>query len=250
MTLKTEAIVLKRMDFRETSRIVTFFTKDYGKLKGILKGIRKDHKKFGSSVDHFSLNDIIYYPSRQSDLHLVSHCDLRDGFLPIRGDIHKMLATEYVLELVDAMMPLEQGNRDIYQLMLDYLASVGTVRDFLKLICIFQIKVLLYSGFKPHLDSCLQCGGDISGQARFSLKSGGLICLRCKSKDGEVTLVFPGTVASILYIERNPWSRCLKLGLTERIKGQLLFILNNFLVFHLDRELKAMKYLNGRMTLK
>jgi len=90
MILQTEAIVLKTMDFRETSRIATFFTKDYGKVKGVLKGIRKDHKKFGSNVDKFSVNDIVYYQYRNSDLHLISQCDLRNYFFPIRQDLKKV----------------------------------------------------------------------------------------------------------------------------------------------------------------
>jgi len=72
----TKGIVLKSIDFRETSRIATFFTKNYGKVQGVLKGIRKDFKKFGSSVDRFSVNDIVYYQYSRSDLHLISQCDL------------------------------------------------------------------------------------------------------------------------------------------------------------------------------
>ena len=80
MIVKTEGIVLKTFDFRETSRIATFFTRDFGKVKGVLKGIRKDPKKFGSSIEKFSVNDIVYYQYRNNDIHLVSHCDMKDIF--------------------------------------------------------------------------------------------------------------------------------------------------------------------------
>lgn len=63
MIVQAQGIVLKTFDFRETSRIATFFTKEYGKIKGVLKGIRKDMKKFGSSVDRFSVNHLVYYTS-------------------------------------------------------------------------------------------------------------------------------------------------------------------------------------------
>ena len=78
MIVKTEAIVLKSFDFRETSRIVTFYSREYGKVKGLLKGIRKDPRKFGSSVDRFSVNDIVFYQYRNSDIHLVSQCDMKE----------------------------------------------------------------------------------------------------------------------------------------------------------------------------
>lgn len=244
MILKSEAIVLKSFDFRETSRIVTFFTKDYGKVKGILKGIRKDPKKFGSQVDQFSINDIVYYQHRSSDLHLVSQCDLRGYFFEIRKDFKKTMAASYILELVDCLMPAEEKNQEVYALMNDYLASLETILDIGKLVHMFQVKMLLYSGFKPHLDSCLECRKKIAGQARFSLNKGGLICHHCESADHNATLISPGAVASILHIERSNWPQCLRLTLSEPVKKELKYVLNNFLVFHLERRLKTTKYLS------
>lgn len=258
MLLKTEAIVLKSFDYRETSRIATFFTKNYGKVSGILKGIRKDYKKFGSSVDRFSVNDIVYYQNRNSDLHLVSQCDLRQFFFPVRQDIKKSLAASYILELVNGIMPSEEKNKDVYQLMVNFLKSMEEVADINQLVHIFQIKVLLYSGFKPHLDACLKCKKKIdrqappgerqasprAGQARFSLKDGGLVCFHCHLPDTEIHWISKGTVASILYIEKNTWENCLKLKLTKPVKKELKYILNNFLVFHLGRRLRSARYLN------
>ena len=243
MILKTRGIVLKTFDFRETSRIATFFTQSYGKVKGVLKGIRKDSRKFGSSVDQFSENDIVYDQYRNSDLHLISQCDLRNFFPPIRRDIKKILAASYVLELVDAIMPSEEPNGNVYALMLDYLSSLEAIEDVSKLVHIFQIKILLLSGFRPHLDSCLVCKKDVSGQAKFSSQLGGLVCLRCRLDEPHVTLVSRGAVASLLHIERSDWQVSLRLGISEPIKKELKFLLNDFLVFHLDRQLKTAKYL-------
>ena len=243
MIAQTPAIVLKSFDFRETSRIVTFFTQEYGKVKGILKGIRKDPKKFGSQVDQFSVNDLVYYQHRNSDLHLVSHCDLRSYFFEIRKDLKRTLAAGYILELVDCIMPSEEENKNIYQLMLDYLNSLETVPDINKLVHIFQIKILLHSGFRPHLDSCLECRGRIKTQARFSLPKGGLICPNCRVVDDNAAPISPGTVASILHVEKNDWQGSLRLGLSEPIKKELKYVLNNFLVFHLERHLRTARYL-------
>ncbi len=244
MILKTDAIVLKTFDFRETSRIATFFTKEYGKVKGILKGIRKDHKKFGSNLDRFSVNHIVYYFHSNSDLHLVGQCDLTDFFFPIRQDIKRTIAASYILELVDAIMPVEQENEDVYQLMIDYLSSLQTIADIDKLVHIFQVKILYYSGFRPHLDSCLICGKKISGQARFSLQLGGLICAPCKPSDTSAILISKGAIASLLHIEKSDWQDALRLGFSAPVKKELRYILNNFLIFHLERPLKSTRYLH------
>ena len=243
MILKTEAIVLKSFDFRETSRIATFFSKNYGKVSGIFKGIRKDHKKFGSTVDKFTVNDIVYYQYRNSDLHLISQCDLRQFFLPIRQDLKKTMAASYMLELVYFIMPVEEANPNIYQLMLDFLKSLETTTDINKLVYIFQIKMLLHSGFRPHLDTCLKCHKKIHGQARFSLKDGGLICAHCEISDTTASFISQGTVASILHVEKSSWEETLRLTFAAPVQKELKYVLNNFLVYHLGRKIKSEKYI-------
>lgn len=243
MIIKTEGIVLKSIDFRETSKITTFFTKDDGKVTGVLKGIRKDHKKFGSHVDRFTVNDIMYYQYRNSDIHLVSHCDLKQFFLPIRQDYRRSIAANYALELVNTIMPAEHSNRKVYDLMLDYLNSLETIKDIDKLVHTFQIKILLYSGFSPHLDSCVKCENKIKGRARFSMMSGGLICPDCPTTETSFSLISKGTIASILHIEQSDWLKTMRLGLTAPVKKELKHILNNFLVYHLEKQLKAARFL-------
>jgi len=245
MIVKTEAIVLKSFDFRETSKIVTFYTRSFGKVKGVLKGIRKDPRKFGSSVDKFSLNDIVFYQYRNSDIHLVSQCDMKDYYFPIRQDIKRMTAASYILELVDAIMPVEQRNEDIYELILQYLTSLKAADDISRLVHVFQIKTLLYSGFRPHLDTCVKCEKKVKGQTRFSMQLGGLVCDFCRTSGSEVALVSRGTVASILHIEQCEWEQSIRLGLSSIIKKELKFVLNNFLVFHLEKNLKSARFIQS-----
>ncbi len=243
MILKTEGIVLKTFDLRETSRIGIFFTKDHGKLKGVFKGIRKDHRKFGSTLDKFSVNHLVYYYHENADLHLVGQCDLKDFFFAIRQDYRKTMAANYMAELVNIILPPEEKNEDVYRMMLDFLNSLELSDDVDKLVHIFQVKILLLSGFRPHIDSCLVCDQQISDKAHFSLQLGGLVCLNCKINDATASLVSRGAVASILHIEKNSWQKCLRLGFSAPVKKELRYVLNNFLVFHLGRSVKTARYL-------
>lgn len=240
----TQGIVLKTFDFRETSRIANFFTKNHGKVKGILKGIRKDTRKFGSSIDRFSVNDIVYYQYSRTDLHLISQCDLLQFYFSIRQDYKRNIAANYMLELVDTVMPPEQSNKKVYQLMLDFLEGLETDKDINKLVHIFQIKILLLSGFRPHIDACVKCHKAIDGKARFSMKAGGLICYHCPTSETNFTMISKGTIASILHIEQTDWLKSLRLGLTTNVRKELKYILNNFLVHHLGRNIKSAKYLS------
>src|SRR5580698_4661645 len=166
MIVKTEGIVLKSFDFRETSRIATFFTPDFGKVKGVLKGIRRDPQKFGSSVEKFSVNDIVYYQYRNSDIHLVSHCDMKDFFSGLRQDLERMTAASYASELIDTLMPAEEQNGEIYSLMRAFLHSLQSTEDVGKLVHTFQIKILSLSGFQPHLEACVSCSKNVAEHPR------------------------------------------------------------------------------------
>ena len=243
MILKTEAIVLKSFDFRETSRIATFFTKEYGKVKGVLTGIREDPRKFGSYLDKFSVNDIVYYQYLRSDLHLISQCDLKQYFFAVREDYRRNMAAQYALELIDVIMPAEEPGRKIYQLLLDYLGALGSIRDIDKLVHVFQVKILLLSGFRPHIDACVKCRKKVEGKAHFSLRSGGLVCVQCPSPESVLTPISKGTIATILHIEQTPWEKSLRLGLTKTVRKELKYILNKFLVYHLERKIKTEAYL-------
>jgi len=245
---KAEAIVLNTQDFGETSLIANFCTKEFGKISGILKGIREDPAKFASTIEPFSYNDIIFYRKRNSSLHLVSQCELRDNFSEIRKNIFKIGLSSVMMDLLNHIMPQEDKNTQVFDLALSCLKEIENSNNPSKIATIFKIKMLSLSGFKPHLDSCVACSLKIDGQSKFSLSFGGLLCMKCASKDAAARSIFRGTIATILHIEKNDLPNNLNLGINPQIKKELDLLLNSFLNFHLEKELKSQKVLKKLET--
>lgn len=241
---KTEAIVLSRRDFRETSLIANFYTLDFGKLSGLLKGIRQEPEKFASTLEPFSYNEIVFYKKSSSALHLVSQCDLKDSFNLIRQDMVKVGTASLMMEMLDAVMPVEDANKEIFNLVLTGLNGLEANNNPDRIMTIFKIKLLSLSGFKPHFDSCVCCDAKILGEAKFSLTLGGLLCAGCAKKDLQARSIFRGTVATILHIEKNDFRNNLNLGMNPQIKKELGIILNAFLNFHLEKDFKAERVLS------
>ncbi|MFH0738433.1 MAG: DNA repair protein RecO [Candidatus Omnitrophota bacterium] len=241
---KTEAIVLKRDNFRETSLIACFYTRDFGKVSGVLKGIKEEPAKFASTIEPFSYNEIIFYEKRASSLHIISQCDVMENFNLIRKNIIKVAAASLMMELVNSLMPQEDKNEEVFKLALSCLRELETTNNPNKITTIFKIKMLLLSGFKPTFDSCVSCGNRITGQSKFSLALGGLLCPDCYRKDLRSRSIFRGTVASILHIEKNDLKNNLNLGMNPQIKKELELILNSFLNFHLEKEFNSQKVLD------
>ena len=73
---------------------------------------------------------------------------------------------------------------------------------------------------------------------------GGLVCEVCRQVHGDAAPISRGTVASIIHIEKNEWEKSLRLGLTAPIKKELKYVLNNFLVFHLEKNLRSARFVH------
>ena len=241
---KATGLVLIRRDLRETSLLVDFYTREFGKICGVIKGIRTDPKKFASNLEIFSLNEIIFYRKTNSSFHLVSQADKVDDFTRIRQNIERTTTAVFMMEMVSSVMQLEDKNEQVFDLALAALKELETNYNPEKIATISKIKMLSLSGFKPHFDSCVCCLDKIMGQSRFSLSLGGLLCPHCMPKDPSSRSIFRGTIATVLHIEKNSFSSSLNLGMNPVIKKELGLILNAFLNFHLGRELKSQKLIN------
>lgn len=177
-------------------------------------------------------------------MHLVTQADKKDNFDNIRQNIVKTGMASLIMELLGVVMPAEDKNEDVFNLALTCLTELQAANNPDKVMTIFKIRMLSLSGFKPHFDSCVSCGDKIMGQSKFSLVLGGLLCGKCYQKDLSSRSIFRGTVASVLHIERNDIKTNLNLGMNPQIKKELDVILNAFLNFHLERELKSQRVLN------
>lgn len=244
MICKDQAIVLKTRDFRETSKIAVFYSKKFGKISGLLKGIRTEPKKFASNLDFLSINEVIFYKKRFSELHLISQCDLIKNFNSLKSDIAKFTLSGFCSELIDSIMPSENAHPEIYELLLNFLYSLENNNSAQNLIYNFIIKTLSLSGFQPHLESCVACHRHIKRHAFFSNRLGGLLCDKCFKEDRKSEDILAGTVASILFFQKTSWLHSLRLSIGPSIERQLNRIIFSFLDFNLERKFKSLKILN------
>ena len=111
---KTEAVLLRKKDLRETSLILSFFTRDFGKIHGVLKGARGSRARSGANPLYFSLDEIVFYEKKKRDLFVVSQYESRKIFLNILKDWDRASVAYYMLELVDVFTEPGEKCEDIF----------------------------------------------------------------------------------------------------------------------------------------
>lgn len=250
---KTEAILLRRQDLRETSLILNFYTKDFGKIKGIVRGVRGPHAQYaGGSLEIFAYDFLVFYEREKSELYTISQCDLLEFFNPIRESLERLAYAAYIVELLDSVTPLADKNRDVFELLLNSLKLLTGRSSPKRVTRIFEIKLLSLLGIMPTLGLCANCGSKLpllerklgSGERlRFSVHHGGLICNRCSDKDREATPILPGTVKFIEHIRSSPFEKVERVKVAAKVGEELEAILRKFLDYHIERRLKTVEFL-------
>lgn len=240
---KTEAIVLERRDYRETSYLLNFFTYDFGKIHAQAKGAKRRVGKFGTSFLPLSHNKIIFYETTKTDLHIISQADLIEHFDNIDKHIERFTYATYFLELVNTTMGLGDKNSDVFHLLVNSLKLLNKQDTPADIVQIFEIKFLNFSGFKPRLDCCVSCGQRVIGKSKFSYVLGGLLCARCFFSDPIAQSIMPGTVATVNYIEQRGLDKIANFKISRAIKTELGQILRSFIDFHLGGQFKSLEFL-------
>lgn len=108
----SEAIVLSRRNFKEADRILTLFTKEYGKLTVLAKGIRKPSSRKRGSLEVFS--KIKFAASRAKGFDIMTEAELLDSYSYIRTDIIKVSVAYFFMETVRRLIEEEEKHSDYY----------------------------------------------------------------------------------------------------------------------------------------
>ncbi len=182
---RTHGIVLRTRKFRESSKIIVFFSRRYGKISAIAKGSLKPKSKFGSSLELFTRSSLIFYKKENRDLHTLSHSEILSANLEIGKDVVKLAYASAAGEMVERLVPNEEQNETLYELLDAVLKQISVAeRNQVELILAsYTLKMLYAVGYGPELDLCVRCGKDLAEKVWFGLHSGGALCPACHRED-------------------------------------------------------------------
>ncbi|MCI0531325.1 MAG: DNA repair protein RecO [candidate division Zixibacteria bacterium] len=181
--VKTRAIVLKEQNFRDSSKILTLYTQQFGKLKVLAKGIKSPKSRMAGNLQQFSLLEVVLYKKEQSDFHLLSQADLIDPLEKVYNDLERLAYGSAVLELVNRLTADDEPHPGLFALLTETLRALETAaEDKLPLqLWSFALKLSANLGYRPNLAGCVDCGkSDYKSEyLLFSPESGGLVCRNC-----------------------------------------------------------------------
>lgn len=241
--LSAEGIILRKYFLRETSYILVVFTKEFGKIRGVLKGARDPYPQFAGNFELFTRCRLLFYKKKAKRMDLITRCEALDFFLPVRKDIERLAYANYFVELVDMVASDHDVNKGLYMVLLEGLRLLATKSSPKRAGRIFELKALDAIGVGPGLERCCKCSSSDAKGVRFSIKNGGIICRSCAKKDDMCYEVSPGTLNFMRKIHSLPFSKTQHVKVSKGVGQETEKILKRFMQYHIGRETKSMKFL-------
>lgn len=143
----SEGIVLARRSYSEADRILVVYTKNYGKISLLAKGIRKPKSRKRGSLEVFS--HIKFSAARGKNLDIIEEAEIIDSFQSIRKNLKKVAVAYYFMEVVGRVTREDEKNEKLFTIILKYLQNLKTTKSLRKLRKKFIFQTLVLLGFWP-----------------------------------------------------------------------------------------------------
>lgn len=236
------AIVLRRLNFGETDRIVTLYSKERGKISAIAKGSRKPVSRLAGATE--MLTHARFALATGKNLDVITQAEVKDSFPHIRGDLNRTAHAAYIVEIVDKLVEEHEPNPDLFDLLLSALYLMERPNDPEKITHMFELQAMKILGYEPVLDKCLRCRKQPSiGDRWFSPSLGGVVCTECGPlPDDAIRLTWEAVDTMRKLMEADaPEIERMEIGRT--VMDQIARAMRWYVRFRADRELKSLEFL-------
>ncbi len=236
---KTLGIVLRVVDFSETSCVATIFTRDFGKVRGLAKGARRPKGPFESALDLLALVRVVFLRKSSDALDLLTEAKLERRFRGADVGLPRLYAGYYVAELLDALTDDDDPHPELFDAAEQSLRALENAAPTATVVLRFELAALQLLGHWPSLDACVECGKPIAAQDRyaFALLGGGVLCRDCRP--GQRQIVSVSAAAMQLLRSELPSDA----SAAPRAAGELRGLLNSYFAHLVGHRLKMHEYM-------
>lgn len=238
MIKKVEGIIVKETPYKETSKILTVFTKEYGMIGIISRGC----KKIKSPLNAVS-NKLIYgmfHINYKKELSTLVEVDVIDTLSKIRKDITRISYASFLTDLATQVYKHE-NNKDIYDLYISSILKINEGYDPMVITNILELKLLDFLGIRPIIDKCAICEST-NNIVTISSYKGGYLCSHCVSNEKIYNTKTIKLIRMFYYVDINKIS---KTNISINIKKEINEFINDYYDRYTGLYLKSKSFLKN-----
>ena len=217
---RAEVITLRRSDLGEADRIITLFTREYGKRRAVARSVRRTKSRLAGHIELFTHADV--YLAVGTNLDVLTQATAIEIFPTIASDLGRFARASWATEVVDRLTPVGEPDPALFGLLLQTIRLLASEDDSQSIhLRQFELHALKMLGYRPHLESCVNCGRDLEEATnQFSPSLGGVMCRTCDSE--EVTLrISPSALKVMRWLETQEIGAAGRLNTNDSLDAEL-----------------------------
>ena len=254
---KDEAIVLFKRSYGESDKIIRLFTLSSGKVAAIAKGANRSQKRFANTLEPFNRIRVEYFEKYGRGMVRIENADIIETNSGIETSLKKACTAGFFVEFVDRLTKERERHEDLFNVLAEILQGIRGAEFTYDDILHYQLRMLGILGFMPNFHTCVYCGQAMAADEKifFSRERGGILCHKCAPSLPHQVCA-EGVIAGIVSVQQvngnvagsqDAWG-CAENGpsyLDNGFERVAQDIMEGFMTFHLDVELKSYRILKG-----
>ncbi|MFC4320815.1 DNA repair protein RecO [Litchfieldia salsa] len=241
MLQKCEGIVIRTNNYGESNKIITLFTREWGKVGVMARGAKKPSSRLASITQPFTYGHFLV--QRTSGLGGLQQGETIKTYRGIREDIFLTAYASYIVELTDKCTDEKKPNPFIFELLLQTLQYIDEGIDLDILMYIYEMKMLQVLGLSPKLDGCSICEST-EGEFAFSIGEGGFLCHRCYHHDKYLMKLSQTTIKLLRLFYYFDLNRLGKIDVKQETKNELKTVITAYYDQYSGLTIKSKRFLN------
>jgi DNA repair protein RecO (recombination protein O) len=235
---ESEAIILQSYPLGEADRLVSFLSRNMGRVRGVATGARRPKSRFGSTLERLSHIRIWFFERETRELVRINQCELIESFLDAHGDYSASVVLALFSEITEAVLPDREPSDASFRLLLLAAQTVKrTARTALPL-AYFSLWTVKLGGWLPSLKACVRCGKEFGVEPAFvSAFHAGLACAKCRASG--MRPLSPGAIAAARRIETARLDQLNKEELPPRPAREVTNYMLDLIEHQLERKLTS-----------
>jgi len=174
--LTSEAVVLRTWPVHEADLIVSIFTRDYGKVRGVAKSALKSRKRFGGALEPMTVTRVWFAERPRQELVRLDQLEILFSPLSAPVDHLRMAVLSFFAEVLDEALPDHDPQETVYRLLLAVLDETTVEQTWMPL-TYFSLWMMRLMGLLPDIVHCTVCREPLAaGQTSFNTLGDGLFC--------------------------------------------------------------------------
>jgi DNA repair protein RecO (recombination protein O) len=178
---ETEAIILKTFPLGEADRLVSFFGRSSGRVRGVAAGARRVKNRYGSTLEVLSHVQIWYVEKETRELVRIQQADLLESFYKAQSDYGLSTGLAVISEISELILPEREVSEPMFRLILLATREVERTSDWTLPLSYFAFWTVRLGGWLPRFDRCVACDTPFGSQpAYYDAHQSGLFCEKCR----------------------------------------------------------------------